>query len=443
MADRSSVYIPIVKLNSDQHTLLEVYAERQFNSTSILDAKALDKQWNPIAAPLREAGLYNAGLNAVNLLRKLKLKPSRWSIYQRFIHYAWLDQLRLYASHCAFDNCEGESVQLGMAIVLLLNATGSKIRHTLATGALSTRHYEDYDVIVEPVSRVPEKLTTIITEREAQFLPDEKLYCFTPTHYKSEQGLLPVSDLPQVKRLRELDILVTPISRLSEAAAILHGQQTRLLVQDYLINFFLAMMLSFLMVLVAYRCWLFYPINVEILKGKHHNEPFLVCTSNDNSTVRYFDFERDGEMLVFPLFTATDKVYNSGIGWKIRADATPFTQQYYVGLIHLGEQTGYKLIRNYPNSNQTIVLAAGQEFSWYWPMQESQTVVQDNVLMIVLSRQPIATETVNSAFFKQFSLSSKNQSLNIIAARDYLLEQFPGAYSFIYHSKIGDSPCLK
>jgi hypothetical protein len=58
-----------------------------------------------------------------------------------------------------------------------------------------------------------------------------------------------------------------------------------------------------------------------------------------------------------------------------------------------------------------------------------------------LSKLPISVDTENTAFFKHFSATAT--SLNIIAARDYLAQQFPGAYSFIYHSKIGDSPCLK
>ncbi|NOT84624.1 MAG: hypothetical protein HOP02_07575 [Methylococcaceae bacterium] len=368
---RATVYVPLAELTHQNSQLLDVYAENQLFGETVLDEKAMDKNWNFVAAPLRDAGLYSEGLQVVSALRKLNLKPSFWAVYQRVKKYAWLDNQRLHAGNHHIENCEGNSAQLGLAIALLLNASASPIRYAIATGSLSLDKHKDFDIAIAAVANVPEKLDLLIEKRQANALPDLPLYCFTPTHYKFQGELHPVVDLAQVKQLAALNITVKPIAWLSEAVKLLKADSTRCLKQDKWANGILGVMGSVCAAALLYRTWVYYPIPIKILAGKHLAEPFLVCTNRDNSAVSYNDLARDGSTPIMPLFAAENSAYNVGIGWIVQPEKTPFSQQYYVAFIHLGEQTGYKLIAKQPDNAADITVVANEVLKWYWPMQET------------------------------------------------------------------------
>lgn len=432
---RSTVYIPLVEQSHQNSQLLEVYAE----NTLSFDKKADEKNWSPVVASLRYASLYGEGLHVVNAIRKLDLKPSRWAIYQSVKNYAWLDKQRLYVGNNRFENCEGSSAQLGLAIALLLNASESPIRYAIATGGLSTEKYADYDVAIAEVGSVPEKLDLIIEKRQAKALPDVAMVCFTPRYYKKDGERYEVADLPQVKALAALNINVKPIEWLSAATNALKADKTRLLKQDKLINLTAGVVLGLLASFAVVKSWLDYPIPLQLLPGKHLAEPFMVCTNRDTSEVSYSDLERDGTASLLPLFSEKNTEYNIGLGWILQPTKTlPFSDRYYVAFIHLGEHTGYKIFSATETGNITV--AANEQLKWYWQMEEP-AFEQDNVLLIVLNRTPIAADQIEQVLAKQFPDAKTN--LDVLQARNFLLPLFPGHYDFRYKSIIRDTPCLK
>lgn len=437
---RSTVYIPLAELTHQSSQLLSVYAETQRFGESVLDNKALDRNWNFVAAPLRDAGMYPDGLHVVGTIRKLHLKSSRWAVYQRFKKFAWLDNQRLHAENYQLDNCEGSSAQLGLAIALLLNASNSPIRNAIATGSLSGEKHDDFDVAVAPVGSVPEKLDLLIEKRKHNALPDAPLYCFTPTYYKKHGELLPVAELAQIKQLAALKIEVKPIAWLSDAVKILKAEKTRTLKQDKWLGISAGITISLLLPLVLYRVWLHYPIPLRPLLGNHLAEPFQVCTNRDNSAVTYADLMRDGNIPILPLFSKDNSNSTVGLGFKAQASKTPFSNQYYLAFIHLGEHTKYKVISTHLNSQTAISVAPNETLEWFWPMQEPAKQ-QDNAFMVVLQRTPIAAIDIEQGLAKRFPDSKK--SLDILQARDFLISQFPGSYAFSYKSIIRDNPCIK
>jgi hypothetical protein len=394
--------------------------------------------WLP--APLRAASLYSHGLHVVNLIRKLRLRPYRWSIYQRFKQYAWLDSQRLYVGNNHFENCEGDSAQLGLAIALLLNASAIPIRHAIATGSLSTDKHADYDVAIGAVGCIPEKLELLIAKRKAMdnALPDTPLYCFTPKQYMENGGLLPVASLPQIQHLAALGITVKPIAWLSEAAKILKADKARRLKQDKLVNLLVGVGLSLTVPFMLYSAWKNQPIALQMLPGKIKAEPFAVCTNRDNTYVHYTDLERDGGAPVLPLFGKETPDYNISLGMIFQPEKTLFSNQYYVAFIHLGEQTGYAIMNN--TGTSAITVPANKPLKWSWLMKESAKE-QNNVLMIVLQRTPIDADKLSQVFYQRFPDIKK--PLDILKARDFLLPKFPGNYSFSYKSIIGDTLCVK
>lgn len=449
---RSTVYIPLVEQSQQNSQLLEVYAEdtsaivtkAAADRQAAADKKAEDKNLNPVTAALRYASLAGAGLHVVNAIRKLGLKPSRWAAYQGIKDYAWLDSQRLYVGNSHFENCEGNSAQLGLAIALLLNASDSPVRYAIATGSISTDKLADNDVPIGAVGSVPEKLALILEKRKAKALPEQPLYCFTPTHYKKNGDLYPVSELAQIKLLADVGIQVRPIEWLSEAASILKADRARRLKQDRLVEAAAAGLLGLLLAVLGYQTWWHWaiPVNLLPLADGSKAEPFLVCANKDKSEVWYVALEHDTDTPILPLFKKENPGYNLGLGWKLQPAATlPFSSPYYVAFIHLGERTGFKLVAQDLGTQADITVAAGEALKWYWPMKEESAQQQNNALLVVLQRTPIATAKLQAELDRQF-LGSKDK-LDVQQALNFLQPKFPGHYTFKYKSVLRDNPCIR
>lgn len=437
---RSTIFIPLAERSQQGGKLLEIYAEAHNFGSIETDRTAQEKDWEVIAAPLKSASLYADGLHVVNAIRKFKLKAPRWSIYQRLQHYAWLNKQRLFVGNTQFENCEGHSAQLGLALALLLNASNSSIRYSIATGALSSDKHADYDVAIGAVASVPQKLDLIIQQRQSNSLPQQALYCFTPTHYIKDGELLPVAELAQIQHLAALDIQVKPIAWLSEAAQLLQANRASSIKKYQVLDAAALILCGLVVVLVAYFSWLQAAIPIKLLPGKTQAEPFLVCTNRDNTQVSYADLERDGSTPLLPLFAKENSEINVGLGWKLVPQATFWSKHYYVTFIHLGEHTGFKLIHQYPDNAKAILAYPGEQLNWYWPMNEVAPQAQNNVLLILLQRTPIAAIDIEQALSEHFP--DAKTSLDVLQARDFLLPQFPGSYAFSYQSIIRDKPCI-
>ncbi|MEE9336706.1 MAG: hypothetical protein V3U87_01385 [Methylococcaceae bacterium] len=440
---RSTVYIPLVELTDQPNQLLEIYCENQSFGQSELDTKSLDKDWHYIAAELRRVGLYEDGLQAINSVRKLGLKIPFWAVYQKYKKYSWLDNQRLHSVNVL--DCEGESAQLGLAIALLTNASQSPIHHVIATGKLSKdtfkNQHHNHDVAIESVGGIQQKLQLLIEKRRSNtLLSDEDLYCFTPYYYQQDDKDLPVIKLPEVKELEKLNVHVKPVRWLSDVAKLLKADTSRHLSQDK----WLATGVFFFSALILAGClyfgWWHYPIQIQMLAGKNNAEPFLVCTNQDDSDVSYFDLKRDGGIPIFPVFSKKNSDYNTGLAWRMIVEKTLFSQHYYTAFIHLGEKTRLKIINHYPETGKEIKLVANEPFEWYWGMQEDAAQNQDNILLLAIQRTPIDVDAINRGFLKRFSSDSP---VNILAARDFLIDQLPNNYTFSYQSILSNSLCLK
>jgi hypothetical protein len=163
------VLIPIVKpgtndsaksLSADDQ-LINVYTQ-PYTFGDDIDNQAIDKDWDRVAATLRKVNpvLYRSGSVAAGAVRKLGLKRPKVAFYQWFKPQAWLEQQRLYSSYPEYLS-EGNSAELGLALVLLMAASGSPYRYVIATGSLGgqTQLIRERDVKVLPVSQLEKKLT--------------------------------------------------------------------------------------------------------------------------------------------------------------------------------------------------------------------------------------------------------------------------------------------
>ncbi len=148
---RRTVHIPIVRPNRGQaghdgqedrlieiytqHHALEALTKAEEERNFAIDVKALDKDWDRVAAPLRKVGLYQAGCTAASAARKIGLEPPLTALYQRISRLAWIEGQRLQPA-VGKGPSEGRSAELGLALVLLMSASGGHDQQIIATGAL-------------------------------------------------------------------------------------------------------------------------------------------------------------------------------------------------------------------------------------------------------------------------------------------------------------------
>lgn len=266
MKTRYSVYCPAVPLamSADvegESCLFEIYAEhyrlgedltdRQPTTqrTISLDDKAIRKQWEPVAAPLRSAGLYESGCTAVAAVRKLGLTPPPGAVYQKFHRLAYVNDLRLHLTAARAPSewqthagaIEGRSAELALALALLLAASRRPDRLVIATGRLGAQpagtRSEDPDVEVLEVGKVPEKLRLIERLALDHKLPrgpnhTDSVWVFTPATFKNGEASVAVETLPEVRRLKMLGITVIQVGTLSEAAGHLAVKRAHWMRQD-------------------------------------------------------------------------------------------------------------------------------------------------------------------------------------------------------------------
>lgn len=270
MKERYSVNIPVVPVASAAvletgGSLLEIYAQphgfgedptdrlpaqaQDTRQAQALDDQAVRKQWDRVAAPLRQAGLYQSGCTAASAVRKLELKKPTLAVYQRLNRRAYVDTLRLHLAaarvpadwQTAAGNIEGRSAELGLALVLLLAASQAPHRLVIATGRLGGQpagtRPEDPDVEVLSVGKLPEKLRLVERLAINKELPrgwdhSDPVWLFTPTTFDNDGEPVAVETLPEVARLQALGVTVIPVKTLGEAAGHLKAKRARWMWQD-------------------------------------------------------------------------------------------------------------------------------------------------------------------------------------------------------------------
>ena len=333
MSSRRTVHIPIVQpggrsLAGDggEDRLVEVYTQhyafdpltkQEEAASREVDAKARDKDWDRVAAPLRKVGLYQAGCAAASAVRKLGIRQPLTAMYQRISRLAWIEGQRLQSAG-ARGPSEGRSAELGLALVLLMCASGSRHRQIIATGALGgqPRGVVEDDVEVLPVGSLPEKLRLVGTLAQHGGLPGvgsggEMLF-FTPRRFEQDGLWSEVESLPEVLGLKECGVRVVPVERLSEAAAELRALRARHLFHDHLAQAMIALLL--LVALTGYG-WSMVrerPIPMAFVPGGGaalDPEPYQACFTKDGGFYP-IPLEREGLARSIPV--------GETLGWRVR-----------------------------------------------------------------------------------------------------------------------------
>jgi hypothetical protein len=456
MSSRRTVQIPIVQPggrglgDSTEDRLIEVYTQhyafdpltkQEEAASREVDAKARDKDWDRVAAPLRKVGLYQAGCAAASAVRKLGIRQPLTALYQRVSRLAWIEGQRLQSAG-ARGPSEGRSAELGLALVLLMCASGSRHRQVIATGALGGQPHgvlED-DVEVLPVGSLPEKLRLVGTLARHGGLPGvgaggEVLF-FTPRRFEQDGRWTEVASLPEVGGLKELGVRVAPVERLSEAAAELKALRARHLFHDHLAQ---ALVAGLLLVALAGYGWstleqrsipmTFLPGGGDALEP----EPFHACFSNDGGFYP-IPLQRQGLARSIPA--------GETLAWRVQIGepangasglAAWFApEHYYVAQVMVSEHSRAKIIIPQLPGTDAFTIPAGGVWEWGWQLNDQTE--NNGLVLLAQAQEPFDPDALRAALIEEFPPAAGDRNdgnLDVTAATNFIAGKAPGAATFI------------
>lgn len=257
-----SVLLPIIARNApDQSEVIEVISEPgQPHSGG--DHQTIGSQEPALC---RLGHLYPSARRAFGAAQKFCANRPWLALYQIFKRRALLDIQWLYPSRPPIV-VEGESSDLGLALLLLMNPCRSTRSRIIATGALEST---TDDLSVTAIGRLAEKLDLIREWRMnggGRTQADEEILFFTPLEYFPEEGDHPVGIETLEKKceeLRDIGIVVCPVGSLREAAGLLGITHAPYLPQDRWILRLLTMLAVGAMCLLPWIWWTNHPIPVS------------------------------------------------------------------------------------------------------------------------------------------------------------------------------------
>ncbi len=467
MSSRRTVQIPIVQpggrsLASDgaEDRLIEVYTQhyafdpltkQEEAASREVDAKARDKDWDRVAAPLRKVGLYQAGCAAASAVRKLGIRQPLTALYQRISRLAWIEGQRLQPAG-AQGPSEGRSAELGLALVLLMCASGSRHRQVIATGALGgqPRGVLDDDVEVLPVGSLPAKLRLVGTLAQHEGLPGvgqggEVLF-FTPRRFERDDGWAEVEMLPEVARLKELGVRVVPVERLSEAAAELKALRARHLFHDRLAQALVGAVLLVGFTGYAWSALQHRPIAMMFLPGGGtalDPEPYVACFTKDGGFYPT-PLGREGLARTIPV--------GQTLGWRVQIGepeagggglANWFRpERYYVAQVMVSEHSRAKIMVPQQSGNEVVTVPPGGIWEWGWQLNDRP---EDNGLVLLAQAEaPFDPDALRAELIKQFPPAAgadDGAALDVTAATNFIAGKAPGAAKFIVQTVERSVPC--
>lgn len=466
---RRTVHIPIVRptrgeADHDGHEdrLIEIYTEHhalealtkaEEERNFAIDVKALDKDWDRVAAPLRKVGLYQAGCAAASAARKVGIEPPLTALYQRISRLAWIEGQRLQPA-VGKGPSEGRSAELGLALVLLMSASGSHDQQIIATGALGGQPLgvSTDDVEITPVGSVPEKLRLVATLARNKALPrfDErrKLLFFVPKQFQRDDVWHETTSLPEVDELAELGVRVVTVSRLSEAAAILNARQSRHLFYDRLAQAAMIGLVAFGTAAFAWSHWTTHrDIPIRFIAGGGSAlspEPYQACFTND------------GGFYPAPLSrTGVERSLPTGatLAWRVQIGQPPDEQgliarwfapeSYRVAQAMLSRHSSVKVIIPETPDGGPVKISPGEIWEWGWQLNNLPEI--NSLVLLAMADKPIDADTLRSDLIERFpkarGSAPGDEGLDVTAAANYLAAKAMGAAKFNVRTLERTSPC--
>jgi hypothetical protein len=457
MSSRRTVHIPIVQPGAGpdgvrgEDRLIEVYTQlgglealtrHEEEAWRELDAKARDKDWDRVAAPLRKVGLYQAGCAAASAVRKLGIRRPPTALYQRISRLAWIEGQRLHPAG-AQGPTEGRSAELGLALVLLMCACGSRDRQIIATGALGGQPggVVEPDVEILPVGSLPEKLRLVLALAGHGAVPGleqgRELLFFTPRRFQDENGeWREVNELAEVAELQGCNVRVVPVACLGEAAAVLKAHRARHLPGDRMVASVLAALVLATGLGMAWQSVqeTRIPMAFEAIGGGIDPQPFQACFTPDGG---FYPIALGREGVGY------DIPSGGTIAWRVRIGRPPEEQRglaawlapdaYYVAQVMVSEHSRAKVIVPRLAGAEAVRVPPGEVWEWAWKLNDRPET--NALVLLAQGGRPFDSEVLRSRLWERFPDAAEDDpggpGLDVSAAADFVAAQAPGAVKFI------------
>jgi hypothetical protein len=374
-------------------------------------------------------------------VRKLGIRQPLTALYQRISRLAWIEGQRLQPAS-AQGPSEGRSAELGLALALLMCASGSRQRQVIATGALGgqPRGLAEDDVEVLPVGSLPEKLKLVLTMARHGALPglsaDHQLLFFTPRQYEADGLWADVSTRPEVARLAELGVRVVPVTRLGEAAAELNALRARHLAHDHVAQAALAILLT---IAAASAVWwaleeryvpmAFVPAGGAAVEAA----PFQACFAAGG----YYPIplEQNGLAHSIPV--------GETLGWRVRVGLPPeertglaawfMPDGYYVAQVMISEHSRAQVMVPQLSGTGEVKVAPGTIWEWGWQLNER--IENNGLVLLAQAETPFDANALRAALIEKFPQAADDRTdgagVDVNAAVNFVTDHAPGAATFM------------
>lgn len=447
MSNRWNVYIPLVKQGeTSQQQLLHVYSEPYLfgNDTDDIlkkihsEQKAINKSLNPIVSNLRRIALYQSACIAASAVKRLGLKKPRCAFYQWFKPQAWLEHQRLYPGR-EIPCIEGNSAELGLALVLLASGANSKHTRIIATGRLSEETLDkdnEQDTRIAPIGFLKEKLEILLEE----FISNkEEIICFIP-HSISPENTSNIEYNNEIQaliaKLANNNIKVIAIEFLSQAATYLKAHKAAYTSKDKILRWFICLLAPLLLsISTGYLWWKNHPISMQFVNSETDSNPFLICL--DSLTAKPL---ANGAI---PILYSNNTI--EVIGWKVKlSDPTNWDnffqktlgfQGYYLAVASISEHSPPAIHAIQENTSFTRKQAGELwEKRWQFKLPEGETE-EENVLILLAQR--------HAPFYPEQILSGLEQKNGLNAKAEYIKQHSTSSLEFWFQIQKGESLCSK
>lgn len=436
---RRTVIIPLVSADGGDGELLELYCEPSPDTKQDEDDRK--RGIEPIIESLRPINLHISGQQALAAVQKLLDNKAK----QRFK----LDRYKIrYSNRPSSSSIEGESAQLGIALLLLMSGGQSAIRSVITTGRLDVNAGKiEFDALIEAVNSLDKKLSRIFeAKRRGQLNKISKV--LIPVSKVDTNGKL-IDISAQCAELEKLGMQVAPVRTLKEAASQLNINLTGRMfgIQQAVLTGLLVVAISSVIGMLG---WIFnqdIPVKFEAkptagIPGK----PFIVCTDARGNFVGYEPILLEGLKPVVPV-TGT-------LGWRVQLgdpaalDArllgwlhrTAGYQGYHVVVAFVGEHSGLRVLATEGGATEIRKLPGT---IWEWSQQVAKPAEAGVLVFLVRRINRFELDAVRARFQEQFAGNSQdgNASINLTLAADSLAAQATGSLRYFFESVDRPSPC--
>jgi len=454
---QAKVYIPILpadlKLGSDKPENLWVVVGGEATPEELNDADRLhSKNLEVTIAGFSPIGRYESARRAFTAVKNVTQFAAG--------NFLPLNNCRLRSVDGAgwVNQIIGNSSDLGLALCLLMAIGQCKTRVLAATGELGNamETTNASDAVVKPVRGIPEKLQLIIGQKRQGLLADLTLLLLPKQYYLdqsdileqvyyADDGVMPLSKLPEIEQLRLLGIKVVTVSTLQDAVERIGIKIYRweklgwFRLRYWLAAAFLCTIGSVLLANALSRtvdlAWIGRPDKTA--------EPYVVCHYEYGQSAKYADLKRNKRRTpVVPINSILGFHVQLGGKEEQNAKLNQFLHDWlnykglYVTRVIIGQKSGI-INSDLPVIQLNNRFRPGSTINY----DSAVNAVEETTLFVIMVNRWWMPDIATLSKELQHAFGNTGDDINLAAIQQTLLRYSDGSLNFIFTTEKGLASC--